>query len=116
MTLFLELKFPLENHVPTTISPTYLAECTVMVKGSSVSFWHAINYIWIIFTILKEVVLRHTSDVYAAFKNTRTDTSKRRGAVVRGACATSSYQTEGGAQTTAKIREIQTREEKESRT
>lgn len=77
VTLFLEVKFPLEKHITATISlRTYsgvISECSLMVKGGKASYLHVMAYVERMFSVVKGVVLRHTTDMYSAFENTKLD-------------------------------------------
>lgn len=77
VTLFMELKFPLEKHISATLSfktsSKLISECTVMVKGRSRTFAHVLGYIERILSIAKAVMVNYTVDLYAAFENSKYD-------------------------------------------
>lgn len=67
ITLFIEVKFPLEHHIASTISfrttGGIITECTVMVKGGRDTFIHVLGYIERLFCVLKLIITNQTSEV-----------------------------------------------------
>lgn len=79
VTLFMELKYPMEKRVAATISlrtsNNIMSECTLMVKGSTESYYHVLEYVERLFAILSGVVTVYTTDMYANFENTAEEVS-----------------------------------------
>jgi hypothetical protein len=73
ITLFMELKFPLEQHIASTLSfrtaGGVVSECTLMVKGGPKMFTHVMGYVERLMCVLKMKVISTTTSLYKAFEN-----------------------------------------------
>lgn len=78
--LFVEVKYPLENHVSATLSfrtrSEEISECMMMVKGNANTFDRTVEYVSRVLAVVKGVVLNHICNMYEMFEGTRGESAR----------------------------------------